>query len=126
MPESEDNLKVDELVRRSNEIMRRLRALEERDSIIETRLSSMQDSILKLFDDIRSELVKTDTKTREFENRLIVATNEITKIEKNMEKVARKSELAELSSLIELYNPLKASFITKEEAEKLVEDKLKE
>jgi hypothetical protein len=123
MPEAD--AKIDELVRRSNEIMRRLRALEERDSIIEARLSSMQDAILRNTADARSEFEALDKRLKDFENRLIIANNEITKIEKNIEKLARKSELSELAALIELYNPLKASFITKEETERLIEEKLK-
>ncbi|MBU5557853.1 MAG: hypothetical protein QW751_01565 [Candidatus Aenigmatarchaeota archaeon] len=126
MAERDIEIKVDELVRRSNEIMRRLRALEERDSIIEARLGSVQDAMLRMTEDIRKEFENMDGKMKDFENRLIIANNEIAKIEKNMEKMARKTELTELASLIELYNPLKASFITKEEAERLVEEKLKE
>ena len=126
MPEREVEPKVDELVRRSNEIMRRLRELEERDNIIETRLGSMQDALLRLTEDIRKEFGGVDERLKDFENRLIVANNELAKLDKLADKMARKTELAELSSLIELYSPLKASFITKEETEKLIEEKLKE
>ncbi len=123
MPEKDVEAKIDELVRRSNEIMRRIRALEERGNIIEDRLGSIQDALLRNTAEARKLFDANDSRAKDFENRLIVANNEIMKIVKNMEKMVRKSELAELSALIELYNPLKASFITKEEVERLIEEK---
>lgn len=86
----------------------------------------MQDAMLRMTDDVRKDFQGTDGKLKDFENRLVIANNEMGKIGKNMEKMARKSELKELENLIELFNPLKASFITKEEVERLVEEKLKE
>jgi len=39
-------------------------------------------------------------------------------------KTAQKSEIKELESLLDLYNPIKSHFVTKEEVMRLLEEEL--
>jgi ABC-type transporter Mla subunit MlaD len=106
---------LNELVRRANEATRRLRALEERDSIIEARIGSAQDSILRTAAETKKKFDELTEKLKDFETRLIRADREIAKLSKAMEKTVKRTELKELESIIELYSPLRrASFIKKE------------
>jgi len=39
-----------------------------------------------------------------------------------MEKAALKAEVKELATLLDLYNPIKSSFVTKEEVRRMLEE----
>jgi len=43
----------------------------------------------------------------------------------NMKRLAEKSEVAGLKELIEIYSPVKSQFITREEVENLLEEKIR-
>jgi hypothetical protein len=42
-----------------------------------------------------------------------------------LEKVAKKNELKELESMISIYNPLRTNFITRDEVERILDERLK-
>jgi len=125
MAEKDVQAVLNEIVRRSNETVRRLRDLEERDSLIENRVSTMETAILASSEEKRDINDKIMLKIDEIEKNIIRIDNELLRINKIIEKVAKKTELKELENIISLYNPIKTNFITKEEAERIVEEKLK-
>ncbi len=109
-----------ELVRRMNEHGRRIRSLEERSSLIEGRLRSMQDTILRNTEDRKNQLNKINEKLKELNTDMLKINNELLKVNKNLERTARKSQIKELESLISMFNPLKSKFITREEVKRLL------
>jgi len=112
-----------ELVRRANETTRRLRALEERDSIIETRLGTVQDFILKITEERKVTNESINERLTNIENDIIRINNELLRVNKNMEKMAKRTELKELESMMSIFSPLKTNFVTKGEVERMLEEK---
>jgi multidrug resistance efflux pump len=45
------------------------------------------------------------------------------KFEQNLENTAKKSELKEIESLLDLYNPIKSRFVTRDELDRILEKK---
>ncbi len=113
---------LSEIVRRLNEQSRRIRTLESRNSVSESRTSTAEDTILKMTDEMREKFKTLSDNIKAFETLLLKLEHEIGRVNKNIEKTAKKSELRELENIISLYNPIKSKFITKEE----MESKLKE
>jgi len=113
---------LSEIVRRLNEQSRRIRTLESRNSVSESRTGTVEDTILKMTDEMREKFKTLSDGIKEFETQMIKLEHDINRINKNLEKTAKKNDLRELENIISLYNPIKSKFITKEE----LEEKLKE
>jgi hypothetical protein len=116
---------LNEVVRRGNETVRRLRDIEEKDSLFENRLNTVETTALNLSDNKKVVDDKFTQKTEDLERSVLRIDNELMRISKLLEKMAKKSELKELESLISIYNPIKTNFITREELELILEERLK-
>ena len=112
-----------ELVRRENESSRRLRALEERSSLTEMRASTLQDSLLKMIEERKLFNEKINERLTNIETTILRIDNELMKINKNLEKMAKKTELKELENMLSFFNPIKTNFVTKEEVERMLEER---
>jgi len=112
-----------ELVRRENETSRRLRALEERSSLTEMRASTLQDSFLKMNEERKTFNEKLNERLINIENSILRIDNELVKINKILEKMAKKTELKEIENMLSFFNPLKTNFVTREEVERMIEQK---
>lgn len=113
----------DEVVRRLNEHGRRLRVLEERNRAIEAKLGSDEDMILRNAENARvkaEEMLKT---LGEMDARIMKVENDVGKLVRDITRTAKKSELLELENLINLYSPLKSSFVTKDEVARMLDEK---
>ncbi len=111
---------LNELVRRANESTRRLRALEERTLLMETRLSSIQDSILRNTEETRKGISTLIEKIKDTDTQMLRIDNEILRINKNADKFAKKTELKEVENTMSFFSPLKTGFVTKEEVERMI------
>jgi hypothetical protein len=49
---------------------------------------------------------------------------EMMRINKDIDRTAKKSEVKELESMLDLYSPIKSKFTTKDEVERLIDEKL--
>ena len=112
-----------ELVRRENESSRRLRDLEERSSLTEMRASTLQDNILKMIEERKLFNEKLGERLTNIENSILRIDNELVKINKNLEKMAKRTELKELENMLSFFNPMKTNFVTREEVERMLEEK---
>lgn len=112
-----------ELVNRINEDTRRIRLLEQRVERIEARVSETEKTILTEMDDLKISLERITNKINSFSEKLGALENEILKISKALEKAATKAEVKELEAFIEIFNPIKSKFVTKDELEKMLKEK---
>ncbi len=119
MPKDVESI-LNELVRRANENSRRIRALEERNMLIETRVGNMEGAILRNAELAKTKLEELNEKLDNFSSQLLKIENDVSKINKTLEKTAKKTELAELENMLSLFNPLRSKFITKEDVLKLI------
>ena len=116
---------LNELVRRANETTRRLRALEERSSLIENKISSIQDTLLRTNSENKDINEKLTNQLKGFQTELMRIDNELLKVNKNIERTAKRSELKELENMMSFFNPLKSNFVTKDEVERMIEARRK-
>jgi uncharacterized protein (DUF342 family) len=111
-----------ELVRRENESSRRLRALEERSSLTEMRAGTLQDAFLKMSEDKKISSDKLNERLTGIENNMLRLENEMIKINKMLEKMAKKTELKELENMLSFFNPIKTNFVTRDEVQRMMRD----
>ena len=109
---------------RLNSIARRIRQLEENVQGLRNHLKSLENEFLKQ----RNERLdfKTDFNKKE-EQIKIALTNlevEVKNINRRLRKLVSKRELQEIESFIEIFNPLKSTFVTKNEVKKMIEEYL--
>ncbi len=111
---------LSEVVKRLNEHGRRIRLLEERNMAMDTRMSSSEEAILRNSQNLREEINKILKQISELEPRILKIENDIKKLSHDMVRTAKKTELLELENLIDLYNPLRSKFVTKEEVKRMI------
>ena len=109
-----------ELVRRENESSRRLRALEERSSLLEMRAGTLQDAFLRAADERKTFNDKLNERLINMENSILRIDNELVKMNKNLEKMAKKTELKEIENMLSFFNPMKNKFVTRDEVERMM------
>jgi archaellum component FlaC len=107
-----------------NSTIRRVRQLEENLRNIRNQLSSIENDVLagkKALTDFKKDI------TEKIEEMKINVENLRAEV-RNVERIARKSvskrELQELESFMEIFNPLKSKFVTKEEVIELIKEQI--
>ena len=120
MPDSLLGSKVRELFEIDAENKRRLREIEQRLASTDnsakradSSLIEIKGKLLELSGALKSDRVASENKIKELENI-------ISEILNNMKRLVEKSEVAGLRELVEIYNPIKAQFITREEVEEML------
>jgi hypothetical protein len=115
---------INELVERTNSGNQRMRNLEQREESLLARMDtaeqdllSINQSISKITKDLEGSIKARDAKETEIRNT-------IKEIIAHLKTLAPKEKLSELEALIDIYSPLKSSFITREEAENMIDEKL--
>ena len=118
------NTILNDVIQRVNDDTQRLRILEQSSESLTSRMNSLEQAMLqnrrefqKAFSDINDGITSLDDRLRKTENTVKEVINHV-------KKLVTDSQLKELQNLIEIYNPVKSSFVTKEEMEKFVSQKL--
>jgi chromosome segregation ATPase len=106
---------ISELVRRSNEDARRLRVLEQRIDAVETRLSSMEDSLLEKAKKNHMHFTELDESVRRVNEEMITLKNTLDKINKQINNFARKRDIKEIEHMLDLLTPQTEDVIAMEE-----------
>jgi len=121
---SDIRILANELVRRMNEDSRRIRLLEQKLDRMESRISLTEDSISDEISGIKSSLDKI---TQNFKNttlKLIENESKLIRFGKDLGKKATKMDFNQFEHYMDLMNPIVSSFITKEELERILEEKV--
>jgi len=113
-----------ELVTRINTNTRRVRTLEQRHEGTEGRISSLEEKVIDELENLKKHFDQISTDIDSLTKNISELRAEFLKMSKSIEKSARKTEVKELESLIDLYNPIKSRFITREEVDKIIEERL--
>ncbi len=121
----EDITKVTaELVKRMNEDTRRIRIIEQRVDRLENSIESIQENSLTQLNDLKLALEKINNKIVSVSDKLMNIEGEILRLSKEISKTATKRELKQMETFIDLINPITAKFATKDEVEKMIDNKL--
>jgi hypothetical protein len=123
MVEKEEEIKVitSELVRRINEDGRRIRLLEQRLEAIDESVTNVEETTLSQMDDLKIGIERVVNKIMNILEKLNGIENEITNIDKKLNKSATKAELKQLETFVDVLNPIKSKFVTKDEMERMLE-----
>lgn len=126
-PQKDKELKgvMNELVRRMNEDRRRIRLMEQNIGRVENSLSSLESSVLSQMGDLKISLDRINSKLATAAEKLNLIENDITRLKKQANKSATKIELKQIESFIDLVNPITSKFVTKDELDRALEDRLK-
>lgn len=113
-----------EIVGRINTNTRRIKMIEQRIDGIELRVGALEEKIIDEMSDLKKSFEQISTDIKAVAEDLLRIQTEILKINKNLDKKAKKIEVKELESLIDLYNPIKSRFVTRNEVKKIIEERL--
>jgi len=114
-----------EVVRRLNESSRRMKVIEQRIDRLDQQLQSLESTAISQMDDIRVNIERMISKVTGIAERLTGIENELMRINKDLGKTAGKSELKQLETYIDIMNPIKSKFITRDELDRILEEKMK-
>ena len=100
------------------EIMRRLRLLEERYSALRKKTQFTEQNMLKDAKDIFIEIKTLNETISDLKNEMTYLNEKIVKIETEIDSSVNKSELNTLSKYIEMWQPME--LLTRKEAEDIL------
>ncbi len=114
---------INELVDRSNSNLKRLRILEQRSESLSSRATLIEQELQNMNKHMNKVIVDVDVKVKKQEDKIRKTDTILKEVVRQMKKLATVSKISELEQLIEIYNPLKSQFMTKEEVERLIQEK---
>jgi len=103
-----------------DELMRRLRLLEERYSGLRKKTQFTEQNMLKDAKELFSEIKVLHETITELKSELSELNEKLTKLNQEVNQAVKKTDFNVLAKYIEFWQPL--NYITKEEAEKLIRE----
>jgi len=103
---------------------RRIRALEQRLNGLEMRMGAIEEKVINEIEYVKKDFEEIGAYIKSIVKNLSELRNEILKMNKTIDKTARKSEVKELEALLDLYSPIKSKFTTRDEVERLIDEKI--
>ena len=114
---------VNELTSRVNDVTRRLRDLEERYNETVNAVTTLETEILNQKKDI-SRLEQTiDSRVNDILSKTGQIENTVNELINQLKRFATKSEVAGIKELLDIYNPLKSRFVTREQVDEMINQK---
>ena len=114
---------INELIERVNGDTQRLRIVEQSSESLASRMDALEQALLQQRRDVQKVLAEIAEKISALESGAAKSDSTLKEIVSHMKKLVTESQLKELETMIELYNPVKSSFVTKEELEKALKRK---
>lgn len=115
---------INELVERTNSNTRRLRVLEQRGESLESRTNTLEKELLDHSKNLKKLIDEVSTRVTTEDDKILKVENTIKEIVTQMKRLATTADIRGLQGLIDIYNPLKSNFVTKEELERFIEEKI--
>jgi uncharacterized protein (DUF342 family) len=119
MPPPDSNFQVilQELVRRSNEESRRMRTIEQRLDALEDKLNVLVAGTNERAKRTNQKLADSDAVMKAMSNDIANVKASVERITKSMAKFAQRRDLKEIERMLDLISPVNKEFVTKEELE---------
>ncbi len=108
---------LQELVRRTNNELMRLRNVEDRVAGLEERVASLEDTSLQRARKANEKFAELDVTIRSIADETARIKNIVEKISKQFGNVALKRDVKELERMFDLLSPIRQEYVTKEELE---------
>lgn len=113
-----------DLIGRVNENVRRLRVIEQKIQAINMRINSVEQNTVTYNKNLQKALAERDARISAIEDRLVTVETTSKEILKQLKLVATKSNVDEVKQLLSIYDPIKSKFVTKEEMENFISEKM--
>ncbi|MEM5815075.1 MAG: hypothetical protein QXD89_01125 [Candidatus Aenigmatarchaeota archaeon] len=98
-----------------SDIARRVKNIEIKVDKLEEKVFSLENELEKTKNDIKAYGNYSKLVTQEISSKLEIIEKRIKDIEEELKEYAKKGEIEKIKTLIEFFNPLKSSFVTREE-----------
>ena len=118
------NTILNDVIQRVNDDTQRLRVLEQSSESLTSRMNSLEQAILQSRREMQKAFSEINEGISALDERLTKAESTMKEIINHVKKLVTESQVKELQNLIELYNPVKSNFVTKEEMEKFVSERM--
>ena len=124
--EKSDNQKniLSEVVKRINEDRRRIKLLEQKIDRLESSISALEGASISQMGDIKITLERINNKIENVSLRFNKIETDINNIKRVLAKSATKLELKQLESFIDLVNPITSRFVTKDELDRMLDERV--
>ena len=111
---------INEMIERVNSNTQRLRLLEQSAESLEMRINAAEQNMLTQKKELQKTIAEIGNRVSNQEKVVMGLENTLKEVINHLKRVATNTRVDELEKMIEIYNPLKSSFITKEEADQLI------
>lgn len=106
---------INEIVGRVNDNTKRLRLLEDRERLLTSRISSMDESVFDKIKGLENSINELGLKITAQDEKIATLQNTLKEVVKQLQFLARKSEVKKLEETLKIFDPLKSQLVTKEE-----------
>lgn len=110
-----------EVVNKTNDNTQRLRHVEQKVDSLVSRLQSLGEEILDYRKAAKKSASEMNGAIDAHEKRVLEIERGLKEVVSQIKKMPTKLDVGKLEELIEIYNPLKSNFVTREEMERIVE-----
>ncbi|MBI2579380.1 MAG: hypothetical protein HYW27_00580 [Candidatus Aenigmarchaeota archaeon] len=104
--ESKYNIVLHELISKNGEDTRRLRSIEQRLDMMENRMNSLEAAGLDRAKKFGSKISEMESALKSVADELSRTRNSLEKINRQIVKFARKSDIKEMERMMDLLNPV--------------------
>ncbi len=111
---------INELVDRTNTDTQRIRSLESWEKALNLRIESIEREILNINGNLQKTASDLDSGLRKRDQGITELRNIIKEVVKQLRRTVSTERVKELEAMLELYNPIKSNFITREEAQQML------
>lgn len=116
---------INELVDRTNNEAQRMRVIEQRIDNLDLRINSVEQNILNITNQMQKLTEDIDTRFKKRDERMAKTDTLINELVKHYKKLATRADVKEVKQLVDIYNPIKSDFVTRQEVERLMSERNK-
>jgi len=113
-----------EVIRRTNDNSKRLRIIEQRTNVTNNRINSLEQFVTEQLKQVQKSVMGMERLVGKADVRVTRVEGALREIMKQVKRLATTTKIRELEQLIEIYNPLKSNFTTKEEVQRMLEESM--
>ena len=111
-----------ELIKNVNDSVKRLRILEQSITTLEMRANSLEINNANNYKALQKAIADVETGFSGQEERLERIDATMREVVKQMKTLASKSDFLEVKELVSIFNPIKSSFVTRDDVERIIDE----
>jgi hypothetical protein len=117
---------INKLVDRTNTDTQRIRITEQREEGLALRIDALEQETMNTGKALQKLNIRLDSELKKRDKSISEVQGIMREMIKQLKRLASAGKVKELEAMLNLYNPLKSNFMTREEVEQLVSERLSE